>query len=320
MMQKIKGMLALIANHTFELIRFVKYSNLFSLNAVDKLQGRITFNYHSIEKGLTNSPIRMKFGIIKINRLKKYLILWVKRGYSLDHSQFLSACAVLKEYFVVHQNAGINIEDIISEAEIAFFTQYSNRISGGTITFQNSIYFQHTKSSFNVFSDSRHSVRHFNDQLIDISKIKDVISLARNAPSVCNRQGFKAKFINNKKLVQDILSIQNGLNATSNTVQQLCIVTIDRSVFVSSAEWYQGFIDGGIFLQNLLYSLHYYEIAAVSLNWSKHYFLDLKLEKLLNLHPSEKIISVVAVGYPAKEFKVPQSTRKDISEILEIIS
>jgi nitroreductase len=319
-MQKIKGLLALIVNHTFELIRFVKYSNCFSLNGIEKLQGKITFNYHSIEKGLTNSPIRMKFGTIKINRLKKHLNLWVKRGYSLDHSQFLSACAVLKEYFFVHQNAGINIEDIISEPELAFFLQFSNKISGGTITFQNSTYFKNAKSSFNVFSDSRHSVRHFNEQPIDISKIKDVISLARNAPSVCNRQGFKAKFINNQKLVQDVLEIQNGLNASSKTVQQLFIVSVDRSIFVSASEWYQGFIDGGIFLQNLLYSLHYHEIAAVSLNWSKHYFLDLKMEKLLNLHPSEKIISVVAVGYPINEFKVPQSTRKKVSEILEIIS
>jgi nitroreductase len=319
-MQKIIGLLALVVNHTFELIRFVKYSNCFSNNTIDKLRGKIIFNYHSIEKGLINSPMRMRFGKIKINRLKRHLSLWFKRGYSINDSQFLSACAVLKDYCNVHKNAGINIEDVISESEFTFFTQFSKKNSGGTITFQNSTYFREAKSSFNTFSDSRHSVRHFDNKQIDITKIKEVIDLARNAPSVCNRQGFKVKFINNKKLVQDVLQIQNGLNATAKSVQQLFIVSVDRSVFVSAAEWYQGFIDGGIFLQNLLYSLHYHEIAAVSLNWSKHYFLDLKMEKLLNLHPSEKIISVVAVGYPVNEFKVPQSTRKEVSEILEIIS
>jgi nitroreductase len=96
-------------------------------------------------------------------------------------------------------------------------------------------------------------------------------------------------------------------------------VTVDRSIFVSSAEWYQVFIDGGIFLQNLLYSLHYHKIAAVSLNWSKHFVLDKKMERLIKLPPSEKIISIIAAGYPPEEFKVPKSTRKDVKEILEII-
>jgi nitroreductase len=65
--------------------------------------------------------------------------------------------------------------------------------------------------------------------------------------------------------------------------------------------------------------LHYHKIAAVSLNWSKHFVLDKKMERLIKLPPSEKIISIIAAGYPPEEFKVPKSTRKDVKEILEII-
>jgi nitroreductase len=127
------------------------------------------------------------------------------------------------------------------------------------------------------------------------------------------------KLVNDPDLVKGALKIQTGLNATADTVRQLFVITVDRSVFVSSAEWYQGFIDGGIFLQNILYALHFYKIAAVPLNWSKHFYLDVKLHKLLQIPKSEKIIALTAIGYPQDLFQVPFSKRKEVSELLKII-
>ena len=318
-MQKIKSFFFLLLNHCYEFFRFVKYANCFSTNSPKKLQGKITFNYHSLEKGMINVPLRTRFGQAKINRLKKYLSLWVERGYSLNDTQFLSACTVLKKYQALHQKKNIDISDILTTDVLLFLNQYAGKKEGGTISYKNNDYFTSSDAAFKEFSNSRHSVRHFSNHLIDLKTIEEVIAIARNAPSVCNRQGYKVKFVNNENLVRKILSLQSGLNATSDTVKQLFVVTVDRSIFVSSAEWYQVFIDGGIFLQNLLYSLHYHKIAAVSLNWSKHFVLDKKMERLIKLPPSEKIISIIAAGYPPEEFKVPKSTRKDVKEILEII-
>lgn len=319
-MQNIKSFIALFLNHLFEIYRFVKYANCFSINSEAKLQGKITFNYHSIEKGLINEPIRLRFGQAKIERLKMYLYKWVNVGYSLSNSQFLAACTVLKKYHELHAERETSIEDILNPSDVAFVSKHAEKQQGGTITCNKSDYFSFANASFRDFSNSRHSVRHFSNQLIEIETIKSVIDLAKNAPSVCNRQGYKAKYVNDDLLVKKILDIQSGLNTTAHLVKQLFVVTVDRSVFVSPAEWYQVFIDGGIFLQNLLYALHYHKIAAVSLNWSKHYFLDKKMERLINLNSSEKIISVVAIGCPPEMFKVPRSARKEVDEILEIIS
>ncbi len=319
-MQKTKNFFALLINHFFEVFRYVKYASCFSTNTESKLRGKVTFNYHSIEKGLINNSLKTRFGAVKITRLKKYLNQWIERGYNLNDSQFLSACTVLKNYFDLHSEKEIYTEDIISAKEMEFLYNYLGKKDGGTISIKQEDYFSNSSDSFGNFSNSRHSVRHFCDKPIDLSIVEDVIALARNAPSVCNRQGYKVKFVTNEALVKKILEIQNGLNATADSVKQLFIVTVDRSVFVSPAEWYQVFIDGGIFLQNLLYALHFHQIAAVGLNWSKHFYLDIKMEKLLSLHPSEKIISVVAAGFPPEEFKVPRSTRKTVNEILQVIN
>lgn len=319
-MKKIVSFFTLICNHLFEFIRFVRFSNMIYLNTPDKLRGKIIFRYHSIEKGLINKPIRHNFGSYKIIKLLDYLHLWVNNNYSLNDTQFLSACKVLETYWDLHVKAGINIEDIISIAEYNFIIKYSKQGIGGTVSLTSEEYFINSKSSFDDFSKSRHSIRHFNGALIETKIIEEVIKLARNAPSVCNRQGFRVKLINNNNLVQQTLKVQSGLNATAKTVRQILIVSIDRGVFVSSSEWYQAFIDGGIFLQNLLYSLHFHMIAAVPLNWSKHFKDDIKLEKILNLPKSEKVIALVAIGYPVDSFKVPVSRRKNINEIFEIIN
>lgn len=318
-MKYILALVSLIINHTFEFIRFVIYSNQFSYNTNEKLRGKIIFIYHSIEKGLINEPIRLKFGAVKINRLLYYLHLWVSKGYSLNDSQFLSACSVLISYWELHQKNNISIDEIISMENYKFLNAYKGEVKGGSIQIERNEYFNHFDSSFREFSNSRHSVRHFNGEKVGNEWIREVIAIARNAPSVCNRQGFRVKLVNNIELVQEILKIQSGLNATAHQVNQLLIVSVERGVFVSSVEWNQVFIDGGIFLQNLLYSLHYHKIAAVSLNWSKHYYIDKKIETLIHFPKSEKIISIVAIGYPQDSFKVPQSSRKSVDELLKII-
>ncbi|RPA66592.1 hypothetical protein EF405_20110 [Cyclobacteriaceae bacterium YHN15] len=319
MKKYIKNLGTLVANYIFEFFRFTRYSNVFSINNQNKLQGKITFYYHSLEKGLINDPIRLRFGAIKVRKLIYFLNIWLTRGYSTRDTQFLTACTVVNKYFILHKENNVEIPEIISETELVKFTMFNGHKDGGVIHFTGRDYFIHAESSFNSFSNSRHSVRNFNSLTISIDLAEKVVNLARNAPSVCNRQGYRVKFVKNKNLVQGSLSIQNGLNATAETVQQVFVITVDRSVFVSSSEWYQGFIDGGIFLQNLLYALHYYKIAAVPLNWSKHYFEDLKMHRLLSIPSSEKIIALVAAGYPAEQFKVPCSVRKDVSEILTII-
>jgi nitroreductase len=318
-MNKILGFLTLIANHLYEIGRFIQFSNMVSLNSEEKLRGKIIFRYHSIEKGLINDPLRYNFGIDKIKRLLYYLRLWENSSYPINDSQFLSACAVLQHYWVIHKQKGLDVSDIISLEDYKFIAQFSKDGKGGAKSFMSDEYFSNSNAPFDNFSNSRHSVRHFNGVLVETDVVREVVKLARNSPSVCNRQGFRVKFVNDNYLVKQALEIQGGLNATAKTVKQILIVSVDRGVFVSASEWYQGFIDGGIFLQNLLYSLHFRRIGAVPLNWSKHFTDDSKLERTLGLPKAEKIIALVAIGYPIDNFKVPISTRKNVEEILTII-
>jgi nitroreductase len=318
--RKLKGFLLLIIDHLFEICRFIKYSSQFSNQSKDQIRSKITFYYHSLEKGFLNDPMRSRFGAEKIKIFKRYLYLWVKKEFNKDDTQFQAACSNLLEYVRRHEVIGANIADIISKQDIAFFENLliDKNLVGG-LAFSDLNYFAHSNSSFEMFSNSRHSVRHFSSQLVDKTILESAVKLSRNAPSVCNRQAFRILLIEDQKKIQEALKIQGGLNATASSVRHLFVVMVDRSYFVAGKEWYQGFIDGGIYLQNFLYCLHFYKVAAVPLNWSKHYFDDKKIEKVLGLNKSLKVIAMVAAGTPNSNFLVPKSKRKSTQDIFEVI-
>ncbi len=314
----LKKITLLALNYTFDATRFIKHSSVFTINSQQKIEGKITYNYHSIEKGHINEQIRYKFGVIKINKLIHLLKIWLNRNYDITNSQFIAACSVLVKYYHFHSENKVDISEIIAESDYYLFKPYYNENVGGIINYDINKYFQHSSEKFDLFSDSRHSVRHFNGEMVSLEKMREVVKIAKNAPSVCNRQSVKIKLVNDHVLTQKVLKIQGGMIATANTVNQLILVTSNINSFVSEVERNQMFIDGGIFLQNLLYALHHHKIAACALNWSKPFFYDKRIKKLLKLNPAERVIAVVAIGYPPNEFKVPFSKRKELSEILEI--
>lgn len=319
-MNILKQLSLLLLNYFYDFLVFVKYSGVFSSNSEGKILAKLIFNYHSIEKGLINEQIRYRFGERKIKRIFQLIEIWNRNKFDTSNSQFVAVCSVLVKYYDIHKENNIDISDIISDDNYKFIKLNSKQNIGGILSFEYSNYFSKKNADFGEFSGSRHSVRHFADKKIPLSVIENVVNLSRNAPSVCNRQSVVVHFVDNKQIVMKVLNVQSGLNATSDMVQQILIITSSVSSFVSPVERNQMFVDGGIFLQNTLYALHYYGIAACALNWSKPFFYENRVRKYINIHHKERIIAVIAIGYPKEQFKVPFSKRKEVSEILHVIN
>lgn len=316
----IKNLGHVILNYIYDFCVFIKYSSVFRNNKEEKVLGKIGYFYHAVEKGLINDPLRYRFGKKKIDSLIYYINDWIKSDYNISNTQFVAACSVLIKYYELHINENIDISDIISNASISILHKYGNSEIGGVSKLNAADYFEDRFAPFEPFSNSRHSIRHYNGEKVEISKIENAISIARNAPSVCNRQSVEVYLINNKEITQDILKIQSGMNATSENVQQLIIITSEIGAFISPVERNQMFVDGGIFLQNLLYALHFNGIAACALNWSKPFFYEFNIRKHLKISHQKRIISAIAIGYPKDNLKVPFSSRKNVDEILRVIN
>ena len=90
-------------------------------------------------------------------------------------------------------------------------------------------------------------------------------------------------------------------------------------LFGGIAERYQVYIDGGMYAMNLLYALHYNQIAACILNCSHTPEKDELLRNICGIKDSENFIAMIACGIPPERFKIAISRRYERSDTNNII-
>lgn len=315
----LKNLVLLISNTTVDGILFFKHSMVFKQDTINKIESRIILHYHGIEKGFLFKNFKYRFGE---NRVKELVKLLKNKEVVKNHMQSQIAAAYLSicTYYEKHQTNGIDISDYFSSSDYLYFKSLSTLGFSIVQTQNRSSFFKNSGSNFLDFSKSRESIRNFTGEKISFETIIKVIELAKTAPSVCNRQPTKVYYVENKETIMRIFAIQQGFKGYSEEVIQLLILVSDRSFFYTIGERNQLYIDGGIFLMNLLYSLHFYKIGACPAHCGFNYNQENKIHKELNLSDSEKVICLVPIGIPNEEFNTTLSLRRDNEEILKVVN
>ena len=169
-----------------------------------------------------------------------------------------------------------------------------------------------------TFLTSRHSVRDFDQRPVERELVTEAVRLAAYAPSVCNRQSYRAYYFDDRADIERILALHSGSQGFAGRVPALFVVTYDIRAFEDTLERNQGWIDGGLFSMQLLLALHGLGLGAVPLNWSRRNAASNRLRKAAALPEHENIVMLVAAGHPAEGYRVGRSTRRPLSQILRI--
>jgi nitroreductase len=304
------------ANKMYDLKLFYKYS--FKHNNSKSKQSEMAFltkQYHIVEKGLSLPNPRLGFGkekiILLVDRAKKY---YEKYG---DEPLVVSIKDCLSEYIEFNKKNNVAIEGAYFNAIIEFIGQNLDQKEGGTIQV-NKTDLQHTTLiDFEAFVKSRFSVRDFDEKDVDLEVIKKAVHIAKNAPSVCNRQSWKAHVFTNSNEIIPLLKIQGGNNGFTNGINKLIIVTTDTQAF-TTLESNQLYIDGGLFSMNLVLSLHSLSLGACCLNTCFPFTSEKRVKHLGDIPENEKIIMMIGVGHLKDTYKVAISKKKDLTEIIRI--
>ncbi len=315
----IKSHPSIIINYFNDMVLYYKHSTVFFQNTPNKLECQIILDYHSVEKGLLFENTRYRFARERILSLHKNL----KHDFIISrshHSQIEVAYKVMCKYYELHQKNNIDIEDFFTPEQYGFYKEvlsfrYDSKFNG-VISHKKSDFYKNTENNFFQFSNSRKSIRSFTGELVPITVIEEAVSLATNTPSVCNRQASKVYLVNDKESVDSILMIQGGLSGYTENINQLLVLTTDRNYFYTIGERNQFYIDGGMFLMNLLYALHYKKIANCPANWGKTKKEEEKIYDFVSIPRSEKIICIIPIGIAKDEFRVTLSKRRCLSEVM----
>ncbi|MDD2496511.1 MAG: nitroreductase family protein, partial [Tissierellia bacterium] len=303
--------------HDFRM--YYKHSSVFKMDTYGKIESEITLRYHSIEKGFLHKITRPRFAKKRVKELIDLLKQIELNNYS-KRVHIQSALLSLCRYYDFHLNEAVDISDYFKREDYDIFKSLLELNVKPIKYHTDKSFFEYRNSDFSIFSKSRASVRDFTGVKISNELLEKVVELANHAPSVCNRQPVNVHLVENKSYIDKILEIQDGLKGYSSKLSQVLVITCDRNYFYSIGERHQLYTDGGIYIMNLLYSLHFYGIGACPAHWGMPYQADVKVMKLLNLKDSEQIISLVAIGVPTSEFSTTLSLRRSSNENLIIHS
>lgn len=279
----------------------------------ENLEAKIIFNYHSIEKGLSNVNFREGFGKNALLQLITALHNYFQSGFDKKSTAFQTGLSVINEYIRRHKDSKINT-DYLKENLNILSGNLDISDTGGIFNIKSESILSEVKSNFKSLALSRYSVRDYSNTNIDLDIINEALSIASKTPSVCNRQPWHTYVIRDKSLAKSLLDLQKGFNGHGRNLDTLILIASNNAFLAGYSERNQGFVDAGMFSMSLMYALHYLGVATCPLNACLPAEEELKVRDLLDIPVSHNLVMFIAVGNYDLEFKVPKSKRFSIKE------
>ena len=246
------------------------------------------------------------------------LIRDFEQKYGAGDPQVDYAASVILSYKNVHDELGCKLSDEdFRHALEAFCRQKCAVQPAPQLLFTRESFFAHVESPFPEFARSRHSCRHF-EGVVANEVICHAVELAMTTPSACNRQHWRVHCISDHTVRDAIFDIQKGKGnrGFGEDADKLLVVTSD----LQDAQWIEerndAFVNGGMFLMNLSYALHYFKVAHCILNGSVSVDGDHAIHRCANIPLPERIVGMIACGNAPLTFPVAPSKRKDFKTIL----
>lgn len=262
-----------------------------------QLETQITKDYHRIEKGLAFGKPHRPFGADARERLAIALTTQENANGADGHVQHARSAL---EALALWNDTGRIQDEISPLAETLPKFEIKER-------------------DLENFFRSRRSIRSFDrSRPVQSGTVEKAVELAGTAPSVCNRQSWKAHYFTGISDVERILKHQSGNRGFGSEAAGVFIVTADIQLFSGSGERNQRWIDGGIFAMHLVTALHGLGVASCMLNWSKGNSSSNSLRREAQIPHQEEIIALIAIGYPTPGHRVARSPRRPLQQILQL--
>lgn len=281
-----------------------------------RLLGLIAARQHVVEKGLTMPQPRLGFGKDNIIAMIELCKIYEQK-FDKSQEQYQSVIAVLKEYVAYHKTHAYTFDDEFLRKVESLIEKYPEVLPSKQVRITSSKFFSLTDESFPIFARSRHTVRNYSSKDVPLEVLEKVIDLSRTAPSACNRQPIRVHICcGNAK--DAVIKVHQGNRGFGHLANKVLVVTSDLSSYIDAKERNCAFVDGGIFVMNLLYALHYYHIGACTLNWSATKADDEKLRQIISLPEEEEVVALICIGMLPEEMSIACAERINTERIISV--
>ena len=289
--------------------QFMEGAGALHLDRMAAARSEIVMGYHVLEKGLTMPRRRLGFGKGAVVHLVNLVTSFESR-FGKDDPQVRHAVAVLRAYRELHREW----PDPMPRLD-AFLAGHADIAAACEPHVTREVFFAAKDAPFPEFAASRHVCRHFSGP-VPRETVKAAVELALTAPSACNRQHARVHVVEDASLRERLFALQGGTRGFGADADKALVVTADISAVRWGLERHDAYVNGGIFVMNLCYALHYCGVAHCILHWSVEPDADREAHRLLGIPENEVIVQVIACGMPPDEFDVAASPRLSVSDVI----
>lgn len=301
--------------------RFMRWISLDASTDKARVETRLAFDIHRLEKGLSHVNFRCGFGKGVLREISKRMVLLEKVDKSYKTNPlYQQGLSVLHEYQCRHNEANYDLTSVkamfpehIWESALSYELDASN--GAGSFIMNSSTKADNLSKGFVQLAQNRYSVREYPDEPVSQELLDKVYAVSMKTPSVCNRQATRIYQITDQEKIKAALKIQGGFNGY-DMPPVLLLVTSDIRAFMNYGERNEPFVDGGLFSMSLLYALEAYGLAACPLNAMFSLSQDRQTRELLNMPDYEFPVMYIAVGNFPESVPVCRSVRRSPESIV----
>lgn len=286
-----------------------------------RVETRLAFDIHRLEKGLSHVDFRDGFGKGVLSEISKRMVLLEKADPRfMENPLYLQGLAVLHEYQSRHKKDGYDLSEVESLFPVriwnaAFEYQPGAPVNAGSFVMNALSKKDNLSKGFVELAEHRYSVREYSSEPVPQELLDKVYEVSMKTPSVCNRQATRVYQITDSERVMKALKIQGGFLGYAMP-PVLLLVTSDIRAFMNNGERNEPFVDGGLFSMSLLYALEAYGLAACPLNAMFNLSQDRQTRELLDIPDYEFPVMYIAVGNFPESVPVCYSTRYEPEKIV----
>lgn len=277
-------------------------------------------NIHRLEKGMIMQPKRPIFARDYINETIDFYEQAVNQfcdsKESLDVSEIQWANNVLERYFSTVDTG----DKAIDSARKRFNETLATYSCDSKEEKAPYLYKDRAQSNINYedllkLAMQRRSIRWFKQKKVPRKLIDKALMVGRQSPTACNRMPYKFKVFDDPKLVKKIAGIPFGASGYSHQVPTVIVVTGKLDSYFSPRDRHIIYIDASLASMAFMFALETLGLSSSVINWPDFEPLEIKMQKVLGLDVSDRVVMLIAVGYPDPNGGIPYSQKKDLDAI-----
>ncbi|WP_221053839.1 nitroreductase family protein [Methylomonas koyamae] len=313
--KELLNVLLIPVEYSFDFLRALRWSKSSpSCPRNKQLHYDILLLAHTVEKGLSISEPRIKFGREKITKLLDCLD---KYDHNWGVFPLEKSYGCLEAYIKWHESKdvdlgdfGVRIKDFIARCQGLNITP-----KGGTKSISNSSVVENVQAE--MFLKSRFSCRRYLPLKVDDRLLSRVIEIAQRTPSQCNRQSGRIHYYSNPEDISKLLRLQGGAEGFRESVHNLFVISSEISAWSGFKARSQAYVDGALLAMQVLNACQALGLGACPLNLAVSNKRELAICKAGNISTGERLIVMIAFGFPEPvDLVVARSERMPVSDLL----